>query len=67
MAGNFGLTKAFINRICNERLVDTRFYRYAVHECYNAEECWGEIRRLPLDALDTTAALSGWETVAILT
>ena len=58
------LTKAFIERVQAERIVDTRQYRYVAKECYNADEQWLEIRRLPLDALDTTEAIDGWETVA---
>lgn len=58
------LSKAFIDRVRAERIVDTRTYRYVAKECYNAVEQWLEIRRLPLSALDTTAAIDGWETVA---
>ena len=58
------LTKAFIERVRAERIVDTRQYRYVVKECYNVDEQWLEIRRLPLEALDTTEAIDGWETVA---
>ena len=57
------MTKAFINRVLIERIVDTRNYRYIVEECYNADDQWQEIRRLPIDDLDTTAAIDGWEAV----
>ena len=57
------MTKNFIDRVLKERIVDTRNYRYVVKECYNADEAWGEIRRLPIADLGTTAAIDGWETV----
>lgn len=57
------MTKTFINRVLKERIVDTRNYRYVVKECYNIDEAWEEIRRLPIEDLDTTAAIDGWETV----
>ena len=57
------MTKAFIDRVLKERIVDTRNYRYIVAECYNVDEAWGEIRRLPINDLDTTAAIDAWETV----
>ena len=57
------MTKAFINRVLIKRIVDTRNYRYIVEECHNADGQWQEIRRLPIDDLDTTAAIDGWETV----
>lgn len=60
------LTKEFIERVRTERIVDTRVYRYVAKECYNADEQWLEIRRLPLSALDTTEAIDGWETVVTI-
>lgn len=60
------ITKAFIDRVRAERIVETRAYRYVAKECYNADEQWLEIRRLPLSALDTTEAIDGWKTVAII-
>ena len=57
------MTKSFIARVMHERIVDTRNYRYVVKECYNVDEQWLEIRRLPISDLDTTAAIDGWETV----
>lgn len=58
------LTRAFIARVRAERIVDTRAYRYVAKECYNADKQWLEIRRLPIDDLDTTKSIDGWETVA---
>lgn len=43
--------------------VDTWKYRYRLVACENAKMQWCEIRRLPLVYLDTTAALTEWETV----
>lgn len=60
------MKKEFENRVLNERIVDTAQYRYAVAECRDAGSQWLEIRRLPLDKLDTTAAIDGWETVKVI-
>ena len=49
------MKKEFIERIIREGTVDTRNYRYRVFE--------GEIIRLPIEYLGTTAAFGGWETV----
>ena len=45
-----------------ELIVDTRKYRYICADCCDRSE----IRRLPLEYLDRTAALDGWETVQII-
>lgn len=60
------MKKDFIKKVLAERIYDTDKYRYVVKECNGAEKCWQEIRRLPLKDLDTTAALNGWETVAVI-
>lgn len=60
------MKKDFIKKVLAERIYDTDKYRYVVKECNDAEKCWQEIRRLPLEDLDTTAALNGWETVAVI-
>lgn len=52
------MTKHFFERVKNERLVDTRKYRYIVKD--------GKIMRLPKIDLNTTAAIDGWEVVKIL-
>ena len=57
------MTKAFEERILREHIVDTKQYRYIVTVEHNANSQWAEIKRLPLDKLDTTAALTDWETV----
>lgn len=57
------MTQAFIARIMQERTVDTAAYRYIVTEEHDDRTQWAEIKRIPLDKLDTTAALTDWETV----
>lgn len=49
------MTKAFENRVKREGIVDTKNYRYCVRD--------NKIVRIELDKLDTTAALTDWETV----
>lgn len=60
------MTKDFINRVIREGIVDTKNFRYIRKDMNNATEQWMEIRRLPLSALDTTAAIDGWETVQVI-
>lgn len=57
------MTKAFVDRIMRERIVDTATYRYIVTEKHDQNKQWAEIKRLPLDKLDTAAAIDGWEVV----
>ena len=57
------MTKKFIERVLKEKSVDTNKYRYLFVPCYNVDEQWYEIIRLPLVDLDTTAAIYGWETI----
>lgn len=52
------MTKAFIERVITESIVDTRKYRYIVKD--------GKIMRLPIKYLDTTAAIYGWEELITL-
>ena len=49
------MTKAFENRVNREGIVDTKNYRYCARD--------NKIIRIELDKLDTTAALTDWETV----
>lgn len=44
-----------------ERIVDTRKYRYIIDEDIRLERPL--IKRLPIEDLDTTAAIDGWEVV----
>lgn len=53
-------------RVLNGEIVDTKKYRYALKVCGDHEKQWAEIRRIPLECLDTTAATDGWETVEVL-
>lgn len=57
------MTKALIERVKNERVVDTREYRYILDDVVGKTPC---IKRLPRIDLDTTAAIDGWKTVATL-
>lgn len=57
------MTKAFVEKIKREKVVDTRKYRYILEENVDKTPC---IKRLPKIDLDTTAAIDGWETVATL-
>lgn len=49
------MTRAFETRVNREGIVDTKNYRYCVRD--------NKIIRIELDKLDTTAALTDWETV----
>ena len=55
------MTKIFEHKIIYYGSVDTRNYRY-IYVIRNEAAC---IKRLPLNLLDTTAAIDGWETVKI--
>lgn len=61
------MTKKFESKVLNERIVDTDKYRYCVAECCDDKSQWAEIRRIPLAKLDTTAAITGWETIKRIT
>lgn len=56
------ISKKFMDRVLSERIVDTKTYRYTVKEFADRQE----IRRLPIYQLDTTSAIDGWETVAVI-
>lgn len=53
------MKKEMIAKVQAQGIVDTKNYRY-MYEADNAHEC---IKRLPIDDLDTTAALDSWEIV----
>ena len=57
------MTKALMLRILRESIVDTAKYRYTCREAHDERGQWLEFIRLPLQALDTTAAVDGWEIV----
>lgn len=56
------MKQEIVDRIIREGAVDTDNYRY-VHESDNVGK---RIKRIRLDALDTTAARDGWEVVKVL-
>lgn len=51
------LTKKFLEKVLHDRIVDTKKYRYRINEST------GCIERIPIEYLDTTKALEGWEQV----
>lgn len=57
------MKQKFINRVMREGIVDTENYRYIATEEYDAKTQWIEIKRLPIDQLDTTTAIDGWQIV----
>jgi len=60
------MTQEFINKVRREGIVDTQTYRYICKDMSSATEQWLEIQRLPLEQLDTTAAIDGWVTVKVI-
>ncbi len=56
------MKKEFIEKVIRLGSVDTDKYRYVAREYPDRLE----VQRLPLSALDTTAALDGWETVEVV-
>ena len=55
------MKKEFLERVKWERIVDTRKYRYVLDDDISLERPL--IKRLPIEDLDTTAAIAGWEVV----
>ena len=55
------MKKEFWERVKRERIVDTRKYRYIIDEDIRLERPL--IKRLPIEDLDTTSAIDGWEVV----
>lgn len=53
------MKKEFLVRVLHEGVVDTRKYRYIVNDS-GADIV---VKRLPIEDLDTTAAIDGWETI----
>ena len=56
------MKKEFIEKVIRLGSVDTDKYRYVAREYPDRLE----VQRLPLSALDTAAALDGWETVEVV-
>ena len=55
------MKKEFWERVKWEIIVDTRKYRYVLDDDISLERPL--IKRLPIEDLDTTAAIDGWEVV----
>ena len=55
------MKKEFWERVKRERIVDTKKYRYVLDTDIRLERPL--IKRLPIEELDTTAAIDGWEDV----
>ena len=53
------MKKKFIEKIKRYGIVDTRRYRYV----YRVDSVSAWIERIPIEWLDTTHAIDGWETV----
>ncbi len=60
------MNKNIRERILNGSIVDTKKYRYILKVCGDHEKQWAEIRRIPLEYLDTTASIGDWETVEVI-
>ena len=56
------MTKMVREEVLQYGTVDTKTYRYRFVECGGH----GEIRRVRVEYLGTTAALDGWETVEVV-
>lgn len=57
------MKNSFFEKVIKEGMVDTRNYRYITTTKSDFDHQWLAIERLPIDKLDTTAALHDWETV----
>lgn len=57
------MTKNFEAKVLRELTVDTAKYRYNVKVNYGYDKVTKGIYRLPINDLDTTAAIDGWELV----
>ena len=56
------MKKTFLRKIINEKVVDTRNYRYVLDtDCRLARPL---IKRIALDKLETTVAINEWEIIA---
>lgn len=57
------MKKEFEARLMQERIIDTKQYRYIATEEHDSNSQWLEIKRISLTKLDTTASLEDWETI----
>lgn len=55
------MKKEFWEKVKRERIVDTKKYRYVLDTDIRLERPL--IKRLPIEDLETTAAIDGWEVV----
>ena len=60
------MSKTLKVRILAERIVDTKKCRYILDDDMAANKGKAIIKRLPIALLNTTRAIDGWETVAII-
>ena len=56
------MKKDFENKIIRSGIVDTKKYRYVLRGTINGDV----IERIPIEYLDTTMAINGWETVKVI-
>lgn len=58
------MKQEFIQKVIKNEQVDTKDYRYKTFEAHDGERQYRIIKRIPISALGTTAALSeNWETI----
>lgn len=57
--------KDFLKKVVKYKSLDTKTYRYKATPYTSADEQILVIARIELEKLDTTKALTDWETVAI--
>lgn len=60
------MTKNFEQKVIREGCVDTAKYRYIARERFGVECIELRIYRLPIDLLDSTASIDGWELVKVV-
>ena len=60
------LAKSFVNRVINERVVDTKRHRYVSIVKRDETSEWFEIRRMPLKNMDASKPYEDWELVKIV-
>lgn len=56
------MTAKFIDWVIRDGVVDTMAYRYA----FRADKTHAVVERLPINQLDTTAALEPWDVVEVI-
>lgn len=58
------MKQEFIQKVIKNEQVDTKDYRYKTFEANDGERQYRVIKRIPITALGTTAALpENWETI----